>query len=260
MTCFSLDGAGRRARRQRAALAPLALAIALAAAGCGEKHPQPVSAPVPAPAANTPAPPPVVLPQQSAEERLLNALTLLSQGKAADARASLVLLLSERPDDRVGLDLMRQIDTDPKQLLGERNYAYVIRRGETLSSIAGRLLGDRNRFWALARYNGIAVPEAAETGRVIRIPGTAPVAAPAPRPPAPTVVEAQPPRSQPAAPARNPAEAGRLRQVGLAEMARGQIDRAVRSLERALGLDPANATILGDLTRARRVQATLRGR
>ena len=253
-------GATIRTDRRLIARMALVLAIVAIASGCNDKHPKPVPAAPAAPPA-PPSPPAPVLPQQSPQERLLNALTLLNQGKAGEARAYLLIVLADRPADRLALDLMRQIDTDPQILLGTRSYPYVLRRGETLSSIAGRLLGDRNRFWALARYNGIAVPAEAETGRTIRIPGAAP-AAPQPRP-APAPVEDVRPRPAavvPALPARNPAAAGRLRQQGLAAMASGAINRAVELLQRALGLDPANATILGDLARARRVQATVQGR
>ncbi len=233
------------------------------AAACNDKKPEPIAAmPPPAPVAIVvPAPkqPPPSPPSEAdigPHQRVVNALALLSQGRDVDAHTQIVAALADHPQDALANDLLRQIETEPKVLLGERSYAYTIRRGETLSEIAGRLLGNRNRFWALARYNGIAVPETAEVGRTIQIPGFRPEA-PAPRSALmqPKSVVAAP---APVSPPRNLIEASRLRSAGLSDMASGAIDQAVHLFQRALAFDPGNPTILGDLTRALRVQQTLR--
>ena len=124
-------------------------------------------------------------------------------------------------------------------------------------------------FYALARYNNIAVPDLGGAGT--DHPGARPpsraAAAAAPRSPAPTLRHA--PRSEPAtsharAPARcragNPAQAARLRGQGLAAMNAGSVDRAVALLRQALALDPDNAAIRNDLSRALRIQSTVRSR
>ena len=196
----------------------------------------------------------------SRKQEIANALISLNSGEVGTARIGIEQMLTERPDDPVAKDLLRQIDTDPKVLLGERSYPYTIRRRETLSMIAGRLLGDSNRFWALAKYNGIAVPSSAGAGRVIQIPGTAPVVKVRPAKPE-RVIEAKPaaaPVATPAPPRADVAGAARLRRAGLDQMARGSIDKAVPLLERALALNPGDATIASDLARARKVQATVR--
>ncbi|MGI4879525.1 MAG: LysM peptidoglycan-binding domain-containing protein, partial [Janthinobacterium lividum] len=187
------------------------------------------------------------------------ALELLNKGDSAGARLQVMGVLAQRPNDRVALDLLAQIDTDPHKLLGDKSYAYQIRSGETLSSIAARFLGNSRRFWALARYNGIAVPANAEVGQSIQMPGTAPASAARPPvvPPAaaaPAVAVAEQPR------AADPAAASRMRSAGLAEMTRGSIDKAVNLLQRALALNPADTTIQDDLARARKIQQTLRQR
>ena len=248
-------------RRVPTRLAAALLAAALAAA-CNDKKPQPTPTPPPAPApapapVAIPAPPPPTVPDPGARQHVLNALSLLNQGRDIEARVEVVAALADRPEDTLANDLLRQIDTDPRVLLGTASYPYQIRRGESLSEIAGRYLGNRNRFWALARYNGIRTPETAGTGRTIQIPGTRP------EPVRPVTVEtstrpAPAPAPVPTTVARSPAEAARLRRVGLAAMATGAIDRAVATFQRALSFDPGNPTILGDLARALRIQQTLR--
>lgn len=230
-------------------------------AGCATTKPPVVAvAPPPAPVAvakPVPAGPPPV--QLTRRQQLANALTLLNRGEVATARVGIVAMLAERPDDRVAKDLLAQIDTDPKTLLGERSYPYQIRAHETLSSIAGRLLRDSYRFYALAKYNGIAVPANAEVGQTIQIPGVAPVRPI--KPPvaaAPSVNAASAVAERPAAPRVDLASAAKYRRAGLAEMARGAIDKAVPLLERALSYNPSDTAIQGDLARARKVQQTVR--
>lgn len=195
-------------------------------------------------------------------QEVREAIALLNRGEAAAARVKLMRVLGRQPGDDVARQLLRQIDTDPRELLGRENYSYTLREGETLSIVAQRALGNPMLFYALARYNNIAVPESAGAGLTILIPGRRPAPPrPEPRPtptrPAPPP-EAQAPR--PAPRAGNPAQAARLRAQGLAAMNGGQINRAVALLRQALALDPGNAVIRNDLSRALRVQSTLRSR
>ncbi|MGI4876216.1 MAG: LysM peptidoglycan-binding domain-containing protein [Janthinobacterium lividum] len=242
--------------------AGMAFVAVIAAAGCMKQAPPPPAvAPAP-PAAVQPAvtPPPASTPiSLTRKQRIANALIALNAGQVAAARVGIVDMLTQMPGDPVATDLLRQIDTDPKVLLGERSFAYEIHPHETLSMIARRFLRDSNRFWALARYNNIAVPSSAAAGQVIQVPGTAPVRA-APRAAAPAAAaDAAAPRGPAGVPAADDvASANRLRGAGLDEMARGSIDKAVGLLERAATLNPRDAAIQGDLARARKIQATVR--
>lgn len=236
------------------------------------------------PAEMLPAPPPLsadaaqepqiaATPGLSPEQRFDRALTLLSEGQAPEARAEIAAFLEDRPGDTRGQSLLDQIDKDPKELLGSESFAYTPRRGETLTTLAERFLGDRLKFYALARYNGIAAPSRMEPGRTLQIPGAPPTLQPrrpvrppmyvppprisAPRPilrPAPTPVPV------PQAPRGDPQQAARLRQSALGQMQAGSIDSAVRTLERASQLDPGSAPIRADLERARRIRETVRKR
>jgi LysM repeat protein len=252
---------------RRASIAPsLGLGLlALGLAGCsggGAPAPRTVSSVAP------------VQSEQWAQDRLKEAIALLNEGQADKARVQLVKLLKTRPGDSVGQSLLRQIDTDPRQLLGAENYAYTAREDDSFSGLAQRFLGDPMLAYALARYNGLASPHDLKPGQKLLIPGkpkpaprvaarrtttqpAAPRSSPAARPaPAPTAQAA----AKPGQPAPNPAQAARLRGQGLAAMNGGAINRAVALLRQALSFDPGNALIRGDLARALRIQGTLASR
>jgi LysM domain-containing protein len=244
-------------RQQNLVRSAAILLLALALAGCGTMRRGGVT------------PPSGQAPQEDGNwrgrDRIRDAIAALNRGDAASARRGLTAVLRRQPNDGVARQLLEQIDRDPRELLGAENYSYTLREGETLSSVAQRAFGNPMMFYALARYNNIAVPSSVGPGQTILIPGRRP-APPAPRPeprpaparPAPSAPTPAP--AQPTQPAANPALAARLRGQGLAAMNAGAIDRAVALLRRAAALDPANALIRNDLNRALRIQGTLRSR
>lgn len=233
--------------------------LALALAGCGTMR---RGTP-----AVTAAPPAQDRSAARAMAEIRDAIAALNRGDPVAARRTLISSLRRQPGDATARRLLGEIDTDPRTLLGAENYSYTLRPGENLSSVAQSALGDPLLFYALARYNNIAVPTSVVPGQVILVPGhrrppppppPAPSPAPArprPAPPRPTV--AAPPRAAPRA--TNPALAARLRAQGLGAMNAGQINRAVGLLRQALSLDPDNAVIRNDLSRALRIQSTVQG-
>jgi hypothetical protein len=246
---------GFDARPGRLRILPVAL-LAISLSGCGTMQRTGV------------APGPASAPQEGnwrGREDVRDAIALLNRGDPAAARRKLMQALRRQPGDNIARQLIQQIDTDPRTLLGQESYSYTLREGETLSTIAQRALGNPMLFYALARYNNIAVPESVTAGQTILVPGRRP----APPPPRPEPRPA-PPRAGPApaetpppprlAPRTNPALASRLRGQGLAALNAGNVGRAVTLLRQALALDPGNATIRRDLDRALRIQSTVRSR
>lgn len=212
----------------------------------------------------------------AARPEVQQAMSQLNAGDAKVARGLLVKALRNEPANFVARKLIDQIDKDPAVLLGAENFPYAAQEEDTLTKLAETHLGDPLLFYALARYNNIAVPSAPLTGRLLRIPGKAPELPkqaepepkPAPRKPAPKVKKASPapaataPAKKPAAPApapaADPARAAKLRAAGLAALNSGNIGRAVDLLRQAHAADPGSAVIKNDLARALRIQASLR--
>lgn len=228
----------------------LAVLLTLTLAACAQT---PKAGPIPGAAprvGKVPPPAPTATPGLSARDRQNRAVELLGTGQGVLARAELIAVLAEQPANAVARKLLDQIDRDPRELLGEKHYAYKVRPGDTMSTLADRLLGDGLLFYGLARYNNITDPSQMTVGQTLRIPG-APrkVTAAKPAAPSPTPV-AQ----------RNPTRAVQLRGQALEQMNRGAINRAVALLRQAQALDPGSAAIQRDLDRAVRIQANVRNR
>lgn len=227
---------------------PLAGILALAACSHGPSRPESVSA------APEPASPDSVI-------------AALDRGDEATARKQIRAIQKRTPTDPAARVLEESIDKDPVELLGPKSFAYTVQPGDTMVGLADRFLGNRLKFYQLARYNGVKVPATLAAGTVLRIPGTPPAPArpkPAPRPSEPAPV-ARPPHAKPAppaaaapaAPAANPALARQMRAEGLAALNQGKVDRAVALLRRAAALDPGNPLIARDLSRAQRIAQTV---
>jgi nucleoid-associated protein YgaU len=114
---------------------------------------------------------PIATPGLAPGERLNTAIAFLGQGQPEHARVELMQLLDDDPGNGIGRGLLRQIETDPKTLLGDQNFSYRMKRGESLSILADRFLGDPLLFYALARYNHIFAADATTAGQVLLIPG-----------------------------------------------------------------------------------------
>jgi LysM repeat protein len=243
-------------KRLRAAAVFAVLAAALSLGACATKT-------APAPVAATPAPL-TATPGLTVQQRIEKVVELLGAGNEPQAKVELIQALADEPGHPAARSLLGQIEVDPKTLLGEKNYPYTVKAGDTLSGLADRLLGERLMFYALAKYNGMAKPEELEVGRVLLIPGVEKKAAPReplrktlPAPPAPKVAAPPGPGSDTV---QAHARARVLRSKALQNMNSGAIDDAVALLRQALQLHPENFLIQNDLARALRIQATLRAR
>lgn len=104
---------------------------------------------------------------------------LLFAGDEKAAWQQLNEALKIDPKHRPALLLMSQISDDPRKLLGDMNEPYIVGTGESLRQIAAARLGDARLFYALARYNNIAVPRQLDAGRSILVPLPATTAGPA---------------------------------------------------------------------------------
>ncbi|MDH4180942.1 MAG: LysM peptidoglycan-binding domain-containing protein [Betaproteobacteria bacterium] len=200
------------ARPGAAARAALVAAVLLAA-GCastpdsGPAKPAPAAPAAPAPAAAAPAPPPAAEPapaevppavaRPQAQKLALEAVDQLQNGEEAAARATIERALALDPANDLARKLSDQIRADAQKELGPVFFRYTVQKDDTLSKLAQQFLGDRFRFYILAKYNDIANPSRVAAGQVIRIPGRAP-------PPGAVTPAAAAPESPPAAAAPPP--------------------------------------------------------
>jgi Amt family ammonium transporter len=188
-------------------------------------------------------------------ERLNLAVELLKHDHKDQARIELQALTSAAPHDSAGARLLRELDEDPQAALGQQHFNYTVRAGDTFESLAERFLGDRLRFYLLARYNGVDTPADIAVGQILMIPGAPHRSAP---PPSRSAAAPTPTPIAPPAVASDPGRAKLLRSAALESLDRGQVARSVKLLQQAALLDPASNLIKRDLAKARRLQDGVR--
>ena len=205
-----------------------------------------------APAATAPAP--ELSPAQAkaqAQKHVVDAMDLLQNGDEAAARKELEQALALDPGNDLARNLHDQVEADAQKELGTVFFRYTVQRDDSLSKLAQQYLGDRFKFYILAKYNDIANPGRLAAGQVIKIPGKAPSAPPAPAVARPTRPEpgaesaTRAPESEPAPPpaeakADAKADAKALVQRGMQLQKSGDLEGAYAALGDAVRHDPAN--------------------
>jgi LysM repeat protein len=236
--------------------AAAAVAIAALIAGCATPPAAPPTAPAaPAPAEPPPAPAPAapeLSPAQAkaqAQKLALEAVDKLQNGDEAAARQLLTQAQALDASNEIARKMSEQINADAQKELGAQFFRYTVQRDDSLSKLAQQYLGDRFRFYILAKYNDMANPNRLAAGQVIKIPGKAQPAPPlaaAPAKPAAAPAEAAEPAPAPAAPAvAEPAPApispvATLLQKGRQLEANGDLPGAYGAFNEAVALAPGN--------------------
>ena len=206
----------------RALRVPVAVLAALVVAACAQEGGPKPAEPAKGPATTTtgrpsttgtpaapaaPAAPeiPAAEAKPAAQRLALQAVDQLQVGDEAGARSTLEQALKLDPANDIAKNLMSQINADAQKELGAVFFRYTVQPGESLSRLAQQYMGDRFRFWILAKYNDIQNPSRVAVGQVVKIPGRQP-ATPPPAPVAET--PAAPPKPpEPEAPKPDLADA-----------------------------------------------------
>lgn len=236
----------------------LATAVAVAVAifsGCATPPPPPpppkaVEPVVEAPKPAAPAEPQLPPAQAKAEAQRLaiSAIDLLQNGDEANARTTLERANAMDPANDLARKLLDQIRADAQAELGPTFFRYTVQRDDSLSKIAQAYLGDRFRFYILAKYNDIANPSKLTAGQVIKIPGKAPATPPAtaggrqPGAPATPAAAAAAPEPAPAAEAESPQKKAlsSLMQQGAEQQKSGNLEAAYATFSEAVRTEPGN--------------------
>lgn len=224
---------------------------------CGCATQPPAGEEPPKVAATAPPPPPVKLAEavpppapaqpelapaaarQQAQKLALEAVDQLQNGDEAAAAQTLERALALDSTNELARKMRDQIRADPQKELGAVYFRYTVQRDDTLAKLAQQYLGDRFRFYILAKYNNITHPGRLPAGEVIRIPGRAP-----PPQAAPSARETVETGTRPPAPeteARPRDEAGELVAKGNALQRAGDLEGAYTAFSEAVQKAPANA-------------------
>jgi nucleoid-associated protein YgaU len=156
-------------------LAALAAIAALAVAGCATPPSPPPSAPAqasapPASAVVAPAPVPELTPAQAkaqAQKLAIEAVEQLQNGDEAAARETLDRALVLDGANDLARKLAEQVRADAQKELGPVYFRYTVQRDDSLSKLAQQFLGDRFRFYILAKYNDMTNPSRLAAGQVL---------------------------------------------------------------------------------------------
>lgn len=183
-------------------------ALGLAACATPEGGPAP-GTPASGPAAKAPASPgspPAATPapevsaaeaKPAAQKLALQAVDQLQVGDEAGARQTIEQALKLDAANELAKNLQGQIAADAQRELGATFFRYTVQQGDSLSRLAQQFLGDRFRFWILAKYNEMANPSRLAAGQVVKIPGRAPPTLPVTATPEPVPAKPATPEPEP---------------------------------------------------------------
>jgi tetratricopeptide (TPR) repeat protein len=169
-----------------------------------------------------------------AQRLALDAVDQLQNGDEVAARQTLDKAVALDPTNDLAKKLQDQIKADAQKELGPVFFRYTVQRDDSLSKLAQQYLGDRFRFYILAKYNDMANPNRLAAGQVIKIPGRAPATPPAAVAPAADTV-AKPAESAAAPPRDDVAE---LLQKGKDLEASGNLEGAYAAYSEAAKKTP----------------------
>jgi len=200
-------------------------------------RPAPAAAPVPAP-----TPVPELTPAQAkaqAQRLALDAVDQLQNGDETAARLTLDKIIALDPTNDLARKLQDQIKADAQKELGPVFFRYTVQRDDSLSKLAQQYLGDRFRFYILAKYNEMASPNKLAAGQVIKIPGRAPATPPAVVAPAAPASDAVAKPAEPAAAPRD--DVAELLLKGKEQETKGNLEGAYAAYSDAARKTPVNA-------------------
>jgi len=105
-------------------------------------------------------------------ERWHIALELLGRGEERQAEAVFIELRGSAGYEERAQHMLDQIRRPVHRYFPDNHFNVRLRAGQSLSALSRRYLDDPLKFFALARYNGIAEPNRVAAGQLIRIPLT----------------------------------------------------------------------------------------
>ncbi len=214
-----------------------AFSLGMVLTGCVlQQRPEP---PVVGETVESPPPEQPSCPDFGVRELEKQAIELLDRGESKLARTLLECALELNSNTYKARNLIEQLDADPVEYLGRRNYPYMVQSSDTLSRIAQERLGSSLKFVSLARYNGIAVPANLVAGQTIKIPGEDPG----------EVIPTPPPATTAAPPPSSKSSANQYQDQALANEEDGNFEVALEFIMKARNDDASLENIEEDYSR-----------
>ncbi len=110
--------------------------------------------------------------ERTSDEHIKEAIKYLHKGDESKARLELESAVRQEPSNMTAINLLVQVNTPPEKYFTQKeSFAYKIKKGESLSTVAKKFLDEPLKFYILAKYNGIDDPRKLKSGHTIRIPG-----------------------------------------------------------------------------------------
>lgn len=252
------------------------LGLLIAVVGCNTvevKEETPPSIPVsksPTPAVLS-GPAPSSLEAKTLAQKLaqIEALDLLQKGEEAEAQKLLERSLVLDPGNELARKLLDQIGSDAQLEYGPVSFPYTVQVNDTLGKLAQKYLNDQYRFYILAKYNDMKVPNKLAVGQTIRIPGVKkpePKSSPPPAPPKetpppapPKVISPPPPVTPPQVdPAKQQAQIKQLLREAESAYRKQDLDIAIHKWDQVLALTPDNVQVKQKRDHARQLKDKLK--
>ncbi|MEO5701249.1 MAG: LysM domain-containing protein [Casimicrobiaceae bacterium] len=173
---------------------------------------------------------------------MVDAIDQLQNGDEPAARQSVEQALALDPANDLARNLRDQIEADAQKELGGVFFRYTVQRDDSLSKLAQQYLGDRYKFYILAKYNDIANPGRLGAGQIIKIPGKQPIAPPAAaaRPARPDAAPEPTARTPEPEPPASPPDAKAIVARSLQLQKNGDLEGAYAAANDATRRDPGN--------------------
>jgi tetratricopeptide (TPR) repeat protein len=108
------------------------------------------------------------------KDRVQKGIIYLKNGEVNNAKIEFYAILDRQPDNKVAKSMLRQIENTPKEYFtrfdSSRPKSYIVKHGDTFSTLAAQFLNNALEFHVLAKYNYFSNSPKLVVGQEIKIP------------------------------------------------------------------------------------------
>lgn len=108
------------------------------------------------------------------KERVQKGIIYLKNGEVSIAKVEFYAILDREPDNKIAKSMLRQIENTPKEYFtrfdSSNPKSYIVKHGDTFSTLAAQFLNNALEFHILAKYNYFSHSPKLVVGQEIKIP------------------------------------------------------------------------------------------